>query len=65
MPKQKPHKGLKKRVKVSARGKILRGKAGKAHLMSSKTSKRRRRLARGGKVEGGDAKTIRRLLAMK
>ena len=65
MPKQKPHKGLRKRVKVSARGKILRRKAGKRHLMSAKSSKRRRRLARSGKVQGADAKTALRLLAMK
>ena len=45
MPKQKTHKGLKKRVKVTATGKVKRKRAGAGHLMSSKNAKRRRRLA--------------------
>ncbi len=44
MPKQKTHKGLKKRVKVTAKGKIKYRPAGAGHLMSSKNAKRRRRL---------------------
>ena len=44
MGKQKVHKGLKKRIKVTGTGKINRKKAFKGHLMSSKTSKRRRQL---------------------
>jgi len=40
MPKQKTHKGLAKRVKVTARGKIKRRRAGGGHLMSSKSGKR-------------------------
>jgi large subunit ribosomal protein L35 len=64
MPKKKTHKGLMKRVKVTARGKILRSKAGKSHLMSSKSSKRRRRLGRKAVVPTTDTKTVRRMLAM-
>ena len=62
--KMKSHKGLKKRVKVTATGKILRRKAGKGHLMSSKSGKRRRHLGTPGKIAGPDAKRIRRLLGM-
>jgi large subunit ribosomal protein L35 len=65
MPKQKPHKGLKKRVKVTARGKILRAKANKGHLMSTKSSKRRRRLGKRGQIHTTDMKTTLRLLALK
>ena len=43
MPKLKPHKGLLKRVKVTAKGKIIRRQANKGHLMASKNSARRRR----------------------
>lgn len=46
MPKQKTHKGLKKRVRISANGKVKRKKAGKGHLMSHKSGKRRRSLSR-------------------
>lgn len=44
MPKQKTHKGLSKRVKVSARGKVLRKKTFGGHLMSGKSGKRRRKI---------------------
>jgi len=63
MPKRKPHKGLQKRVKVTARGKVVRRRAGKAHLMSSKPGKRRRRLGRPGLVAPADRRRVRRLLA--
>jgi len=45
MPKQKTHKGLAKRVKVTANGKVKHRHAGSGHLMSSKNAKRRRRLS--------------------
>jgi len=45
MPKQKTHKGLKKRVKITASGRIKHRKAGKGHLMSSKNAKRKRHLS--------------------
>ena len=45
MPKQKTHKGLANRVKVTARGKIIRRKAGAGHLMSHKSGNRCRSLA--------------------
>jgi len=64
MPKLKPHKGLLKRVKVTAKGKILRHQASKGHLMSIKSGRRRRRLSRTAKVSHADLKTIRRLLAL-
>ena len=44
MPKQKTHKGLAKRVKITGRGKIKRKRAGKGHLMSGKSGKRCRAL---------------------
>jgi large subunit ribosomal protein L35 len=46
MPKQKTHKGLAKRVKVTGSGKIKRKKAFAGHLMSGKTSGTRRRLSK-------------------
>ena len=39
MPKIKTHRGLAKRVKVTANGKIKRGKAFHSHLLSSKSPK--------------------------
>ena len=46
MPKQKPHKGLASRVKVSAKGKVRFKRTNAGHLMSVKESKRKRRFRR-------------------
>lgn len=56
MPKQKTHKGLAKRVKVTARGKIKHRRAGAGHLMSGKNGTRRRRINRPA-VVGSNAIT--------
>ena len=63
--KIKPHKGLKKRVKVTARGKIVRRKANKGHLMSGKTGKRRRQLGRPGQIAPSEATRAKRMLGLK
>jgi len=65
MPTLKPHKGLLKRVKISARGKIIRHKANKGHLMATKSGNRRRRLGKAA-VIGNAAfrKIVRRQLAL-
>ncbi len=44
MPKLKTHKGMKKRFKVSATGKVSHKKCGSSHLMSHKSGKQVRRL---------------------
>jgi len=44
MPKIKTHKGMKKRFKVTATGKVLHKRAGSSHLMSHKSGKQVRRL---------------------
>jgi len=44
MPKMKTHKASKKRFRVSANGKLLRSQAGKKHLNSPKSGKRKRQL---------------------
>ena len=44
MPKMKTHKGSKKRVRVSANGKLKSSQAGKKHLNSPKSGKRKRHL---------------------
>jgi large subunit ribosomal protein L35 len=64
MPKEKTHKGLAKRVKVTAKRKIKGHKAGKGHLLSSKNAKQRRRL-RGTLLFTGPfaAKALRELNA--
>jgi large subunit ribosomal protein L35 len=64
MPKLKPHKGLLKRVKVTATGKIIRRQANKGHLMVTKNGARRRRLGRTVNVDKTNMKTMRRMLGL-
>ena len=61
MPKMKRNKSAMKRFRVSARGKILFGHAGKGHLQSSKKAKRRRHLRRVGQLHTFNTRIIRRL----
>ena len=61
MPKMKTHKASKKRFRVSANGKLMRSQAGKKHLLSHKTGKRKRHL-RSPLVDGG--KLSRKYIAL-
>ena len=58
--KPKGHKGLKRRLKVTAGGKILRRRAGKSHLMSGKSGKQVRQLRRWRGLSPGDQRLIKR-----
>ena len=49
MPKQKTHKGVKKRFRTTATGKVKHRQAGTSHLAARKSHKRKRML-RGTKV---------------
>jgi large subunit ribosomal protein L35 len=48
MPKMKRHKGLAKRVKITANGKVKYRKANMGHLMSGKSGDRKRSLRSKG-----------------
>jgi large subunit ribosomal protein L35 len=65
MPKQKTHKGLAKRVKVTAKGKVKHRRAGSGHLMSSKNAKRRRRLGNPSVTTIKTAETMKIMLGAK
>ena len=63
MPKMKTHKGAKKRFTVTASGKVRRMKAFKSHILTKKSSKRKRNLRRATTVAtNGEAKNIKRLI---
>lgn len=49
MPKQKTHKGTKKRFRLTARGKAVHRQTGTSHL-ATRLSKKRRRNLRGTTV---------------
>lgn len=63
MPKNKPHKGLLKRVKITKTGKVLHKACGTGHLKSGKTSKRLRQLRKDTVISNSGAKAASRMLA--
>ncbi|HEX6533206.1 MAG TPA: 50S ribosomal protein L35 [Gemmatimonadaceae bacterium] len=61
--KMKTHKGAAKRFKVTGSGKVKRNKAYKSHILTKKTSKRKRDLRRPDLVHtAGDTKRMKRLI---
>jgi large subunit ribosomal protein L35 len=65
MPKLKTHRGAAKRFKRTKNGKFLRGKAFKQHLLSSKSTKRKRGLRGTTVVDAADAPKLARMLPYK
>jgi large subunit ribosomal protein L35 len=65
MPKLKTHRGAAKRFKKTATGKFLRGSSFKRHLLTSKTTKRKRHLSGTQVVAGADAAKLARMLPYK
>ena len=60
MPKLKTHKGMKKRFKVSATGKVSHKRCGSSHLNSHKSGKRVRKLRKSTKLKvTAEARRIR------
>ena len=62
MPKIKTRRGAAKRFKKTGGGKLRRAKAFRRHILTKKSSKRKRQLRRGGLVASADEPHIRELL---
>ena len=63
MPKNKPHKGLLKRVTITKSGLVRHAKAGFKHLRSGKRPGRLRRLRRGGYLSSSDTRRLSKMLS--
>ncbi len=64
MPKMKTHRGAAKRFKKTSSGKYRRNKANRRHILTKKSTKRKRHLRNevGAFVDSGDAKLLKALL---
>jgi large subunit ribosomal protein L35 len=60
--KLKTHKGAAKRFKLTATGKIVRGHAYARHILTSKPSKRKRKLDQTTLVSTADVHHVRAML---
>ena len=63
MPKQKTHKGTKKRFRLSATGKVMHRSAGTSHLAARMSQKRKRQLRGTDSTDTVNAKSIKIALA--
>ena len=62
MPKQKTRRGAAKRFKMTGTGKVKRRHGYLRHILTSKTSKQKRRLRKPALVDKSNEKAIKRLL---
>ena len=65
MPKMKTNAGAKKRFVLTGTGKIKRKHAYKSHILTKKTTKRKRNLRYFTTVDKADEKNVKLLLGMK
>lgn len=64
MPKQKSHKGLRKRFKLTARGKVKYRHSFGSHIMRTKNAKRRRRISSPTIMTGAIAEKVKAKLGV-
>jgi len=62
MPKLKTRKSVAKRFRKTATGKIKRSKAYRGHILTKKTTKRKRALRAPGLIDRADRGRIKKML---
>lgn len=60
--KMKTKRAAAKRFKVTGSGKLVRNKANKSHILTKKTTKRKRRLRRATLVDDTNVKTMKKIM---
>ena len=62
MPKLKTHRGAAKRFRLTGKGKVRRSKAYSNHILTKKSTKRKRQLREGLLVDPADQAAVRKML---
>ena len=62
MPKLKTKKAAAKRFKVTGTGKLKRNKANKSHILTKKTTKRKRNLRKATMTDKTNEKNMKKIL---
>jgi len=62
MPKMKTNRGAAKRFKLTGSGKIKRNKAYSSHILTKKSTKRKRGMRQSDLVDASNIKGIKRIL---
>lgn len=64
MPKMKTKKALAARFKVTATGKLKRGRPGRRHILTKKSPKTKRQSRTSAYVDDGHLKTYKRVMCV-
>ena len=62
MPKMKSHRGAAKRFKATGKGRLKHKHPFTSHILTSKSSKRKRQLRSAAYMSSAEAKSLKRLL---
>lgn len=62
MPKIKTNRAAAKRFKKTGTGKLVRNKAGKSHILTKKTTKRKRNLRKATITDASNVKNMKKIL---
>ena len=62
MPKMKTKSAAKKRFKVTGTGKLMKMKAYKSHILTKKTTKRKRNLRKAAEIDKSNLAPMKRIL---
>lgn len=60
--KMKTRQAVKKRFKISKNGKVMHARAGKNHLLTHKSSNRKKNLSGESEINKADKKRIKQML---
>lgn len=65
MPKMKTHRGAAKRYRVTGSGRVKRAKANKSHILTKKSTKRKRNLRKKAYISEAEVKNVKKLIPYK
>ena len=64
VPKQKSHRGASKRFKLTASGRVKRGHSLRNHILTKKTTKRKRQLRKSALVSPAMEKAVKAMISV-
>lgn len=62
MPKEKTHKGIQKRIKITKTGKLKKRRAFRSHLLEKKSNSRKEKYQKEFDVSKTDASNVKKML---
>ncbi|MCA8837432.1 MAG: 50S ribosomal protein L35 [Gammaproteobacteria bacterium] len=63
MPKLKSHRGASKRFRIKSSGAAVRAQSHRRHILTKKSTKRKRHLRSPAQIHDADTASVRRLLS--